>query len=105
MANSRICRIVPETGEIIAESYFRNGVRVEGLKGRVITGGLSPVIRDTGQPLMTNDSPGELVRRGMAFPDVPLPPEGSSWLGVPVMQGDEVYGVISLNTTERRLTT
>ena len=104
MANARICRVVPETGEIIAESYFRNGERVEGAAGRVLRGGLSPVIRDTGAPLMTNDYAGELVRRGMARPDVPLPAEGSSWLGVPVMQGDEVYGIISLNTIDRRLT-
>jgi len=105
MANSRICRIVPETGAVIAESYFRNGVRMRGLEGNVLHGGLSPVIRDTGQPLMTNDYAAELVRRGMALPDMPLPPPNSSWLGVPVIQGDEVYGIISLNTTARRLTT
>jgi signal transduction histidine kinase len=44
------------------------------------------------------------VRRGLANPETPLPPAGSSWLGVPVMQGTQVYGVISLNTTERPLT-
>ncbi|MGI8856682.1 MAG: GAF domain-containing protein [Thermomicrobiales bacterium] len=105
MANSRICRIVPETGEIIAESYFRNGERARELEGQVLRGGLSPAIRDTGEPLLTNDYPTELVRRGMAHPDAPLPPEHSSWLGVPVIQGDEVYGIISLNTTDRPLTT
>ena len=105
MANSRICRIVPETGEVYAESYFRNGVRVRELEGRILRGGLSPVIRDTGQPLMTNDYAAELLERGLALVDTPLPPPNSSWLGVPVIQGDEVYGIISLNTTERRLTT
>ncbi|MHB8645636.1 MAG: GAF domain-containing protein [Thermomicrobiales bacterium] len=104
MANSRICRIVPKTGEVIAESYFRNGVRMRELEGRILRGGLSPVIRDTGQPLMTNDYAVELVERGMALVDAPLPPPNSSWLGVPVIQGDEVHGIISLNTTERRLT-
>lgn len=104
MTNSRIMRIEPETSGMIAESYFRNGVRHRELEGRAIGGGLGPTIRDTGQPLMTNDYPGELVRRGMALPDVPLPPPNSSWLGVPVMQGEHVYGVISLNTTERRFT-
>ncbi len=104
MANSRICRIVPETGEIVAESYFRNGERVRELEGQILRGGLSPAIRDTGEPLLTNDYPTELVRRGMAHPDAPLPPEHSSWLGVPVIQGDEVYGIISLNTTDRPLT-
>ncbi len=105
MANSRICRIVPESGDMIAECYFRHGERLWELEGSVLHGGLSPAIRDTGQPLMTNDYAGELVRRGMALPDVPLPPPNSSWLGVPVIQGEEVYGIISLNTTERRLTT
>ncbi|HEY8293312.1 MAG TPA: GAF domain-containing protein, partial [Thermomicrobiales bacterium] len=105
MANSRICRIVPETGEVFAECYFRHGARVRELEGRVLHGGLSPVIRDTGQPLMTNDYAAELVARDMALVDTPLPPPNSSWLGVPVIQGDEVYGIISLNTTERRLTT
>jgi len=105
MANSRICRIVPETGEVFAECYFRHGVRVRELEGRILHGGLSPVIRDTGQPLMTNDYATELVERGMALVNTPLPPPHSSWLGVPVIQGDEVYGIISLNTTERRLTT
>jgi GAF domain-containing protein/two-component sensor histidine kinase len=105
MANSRICRIIPETGEVFAESYFRHGERVRELEGKVIQGGLSPVIRDTGEALLTNDYPGELVARGMALPNIPLPPANSSWLGVPVMQGNEVYGVISLNTTERLLTT
>ncbi|MDQ6602265.1 MAG: GAF domain-containing sensor histidine kinase, partial [Chloroflexota bacterium] len=104
MANSRICRIIPETGEVFAECYFRNGVRVRELEGHVLSGGLSPVIRDTGQPVMTNDYAAELVERGMALVDTPLPPTNSSWLGVPVIQGDEVYGIISLNTTERRLT-
>ncbi len=105
MTNSRICRILPDTGEVIAECYFRDGVRVRALEGRVLRGGLSPVIRDTGQPMMTNDYAAELVRRGMALVDTPLPPANSSWLGVPVIQGDEVYGIISLNTTTRRLTT
>jgi GAF domain-containing protein len=105
MANSRICRIMPETGDVIAECYFRNGARVRDLEGRILHGGLSPVIRDTGQPLMTNDYAAELMERGMALVDTPLPPPHSSWLGVPVIQGDEVYGIISLNTTERRLTT
>ena len=105
MANSRICRIIPETGEIIAESYFRHGERVRELEGQVLRGGLSPAIRDTGEPLLTNDYPGELVRRGMAHPEAPLPPSHSSWLGVPVIQGDEVYGIISLNTADRQLTT
>ena len=72
-------------------------------EGRVFRSGLWPAIRDTGLPLMTNDYPGELVRRGMASPETPLPPEGSSWLGVPVMQGKEVYGIISLNTTDHPL--
>ena len=105
MANSRICRIIPETGEIIAESYFRHGERVRELEGQVLRGGLSPAIRDTGEPLLTNDYPGELVRRGMAHPEAPLPPSHSSWLGVPVIQGGEVYGIISLNTADRQLTT
>ncbi|MGI8689237.1 MAG: GAF domain-containing protein [Thermomicrobiales bacterium] len=105
MANSRICRIVPETGEVFAECYFRHGVRVRELEGRILRGGLSPVIRDTGQPMMTNDYAAELVKRGMALVNTPLPPPHSSWLGVPVIQGDEVYGIISLNTTERRRTT
>jgi GAF domain-containing protein len=105
MANSRICRIVPETGEIVAESYIRNGERVREMEGQVLRGGLSPAIRDSGEPLLTNDYPTELFRRGMAHPDAPLPPAHSSWLGVPVIQGDEVYGIISLNTTDRQLTT
>ncbi len=105
MANSRICRIVPESGEVIAECYFRDGARVRELEGRILRGGLGPVIRDTGRPLLTNDYAAELVERGMALVDTPLPPPHSSWLGVPVIQGDEVYGIISLNTTERRLTT
>jgi len=104
MANSRICRILPETGEVFAECYIRNGVRVRELERKILRGGLSPAIRDTGRPLMTNDYAAELVERGMALVDTPLPPPNSSWLGVPVIQGDEVYGIISLNTTERRLT-
>jgi GAF domain-containing protein len=105
MENARICRIVPETGEIVAESYFRRGERVREMEGQVLRGGLSPAIRDTGEPLLTNDYQAELARRGMAHPEAPLPPAHSSWLGVPVIQGDEVYGVISLNTTDRQLTT
>ncbi len=105
MANSRICRIEPETGEVFAECYFRHGVRVWELEGHILRGGLSPVIRDTGQPVLTNDYAAELVERGMALVDTPPPPPHSSWLGVPVIQGDEVYGIISLNTTERQLTT
>jgi GAF domain-containing protein len=104
METARICRIEPGTGEIVAESFFVNGARVREMEGTVLIGGLSPAVRDTGRPVLTNDYPGELVRRDLAPPDGPLPPLGSSWLGVPIMQGEQIYGVISLNTTARPLT-
>src|SRR5262249_4868401 len=63
-ANSPIGRIEPETGAIIAESYIMDGVPARHMEGTALIGGLGPLVRDTGKPVMTNDYAGELVRRG-----------------------------------------
>jgi len=69
------------------------------VESRPLGRGLTSIIIQSRQPLLLNSDTGRRARELGAFLRTDQPPK--SWLGVPVLAGDEVVGVVSLQHMER----
>lgn len=84
----------PETDEVSFPLAIEDDQPVRW-RARRASGGLSEYVMRTGEPLLIRDDvPGTLKRLGVAMIGRPA----VSWLGVPIRSGEEVLGVIALQS-------
>ncbi|NTW01121.1 MAG: GAF domain-containing protein, partial [Oscillochloris sp.] len=76
-----------------------NGERVDRQDFWELRAGLTGTILQTGQPIFTENYPDECVRLHVPPLYVDPGPDSHAWMGAPLCDGDETYGVISCSSS------
>ncbi len=96
VSNFYVALLDEETGQLVFPLFYRHGQREqvppqnhdEGLTGHVV---------HTREPLLLVNAPEEVTCRGLKY----LGPPCCSWLGVPMIVGERVLGVITVQSYDR----
>ena len=98
--NFYIALRAPETRTLRFAIYVENGERSYPDDEWPDTEGLSGVIVQTGQPLVTTDYLSECARRNIQ----PSGKPGKAWMGMPLISRDQVIGVMNVSSFDPEVT-